>query len=52
MQKNILEYLEYTAARVPERIAFSTGKESMTFGEVSECARSVGSFLTDKGFYG
>ena len=51
MQKNILEYLEATAARLPQKIAFSTGKESMTFGEVLEGARSIGSFLANKGFY-
>ena len=52
MQKNILEYLEYTAARLPEKIAFSTGKESMTFCEVQSAARSIGSFLAGSGFYG
>ena len=52
MQKNILEYLEYTAKRLPEKTAFSTGKESMTFGEVQAAALSIGSFLSRKGFYG
>lgn len=52
MQKNILEYLEYTAARIPEKIAFSTGKESMTFGEVQADARAIGGFLLGEGFSG
>ena len=52
MQKNILEYLEYTAKRLPEKTAFSTGKESMTFGEVQSAALSIGSFLAKSGFYG
>ena len=50
MQKNILEYLEYTANRLPEKTAFSTGKESMTFSEVLTDAKAVGSFLLEKGF--
>ncbi len=52
MQKNILEYLEATAPRVPEKTAFSTGKESMTFSEVYAEARSIGSLLCEKGLYG
>ena len=52
MQKNILEYLEYTAERLPEKTAFSTGKESMTFGEVCSSARAIGSFLAGEGFCG
>ncbi len=52
MQKNILEYLEQTAPSFPDKIAFSTGKESMTFSEVFSGARAVGSFLSHRGFYG
>ena len=52
MQKNILEYLEATAARVPEKLAFSTGKEGMTFSEVYSGARSVGLYLAHLGLYG
>ena len=52
MQKNILEYLEDTVKKYPEKIAFSNGKDSMTFGEVYSEARGIGSFLLDKGFYG
>ena len=52
MQKNILEYLEATAARVPEKLAFSTGKEGMTFSEVYSQSRSVGSYLAGLGLYG
>ena len=50
MQKNILEYLEQTAARLPDKLAFSTGKEGMTFSEVYSGARAIGSFLAEKGF--
>lgn len=52
MQKNILEYLEATAVRVPEKLAFSTGKESMSFGEVYTQARAIGTRLHSMGAYG
>ena len=51
MQKNILEYLEKTAVRIPDKVAFSTGKESMTFGEVQSEAWSIGSALCQRGLY-
>lgn len=51
MQKNILEYLENTASRLPDKIAFSTGKESMSFSEVQIEAKAIGSCLADKGLY-
>ena len=51
MQKNILEYLEDTAARLPDKLAFSTGKEGMTFGQVQSEAWSVGSYLAEQGLY-
>ena len=51
MQKNILEYLDKTAARVPDKIAFSSGKESMTFGEVQAQAYSIGTALAKKNLY-
>ena len=50
MQRNVLEYLEATAPRLPDKIAYSNGTDSLTFGEVSRAARGIGSFLADKGF--
>ena len=32
--KNILEYLEHSAARVPEKVAFADGETSLTFEAV------------------
>ncbi len=52
MQRNILEYLENTVNKYPKKVAFSTGKESMSFVEVYSSARSIGSFLSEQGFYG
>ena len=51
MQKNILQYLEQTAARLPDKLAFSTGKEGMTFSEVNSGARSIGTYLSENGYY-
>ncbi len=50
MQKNILEYLEHTKDVCPDKIAFSTGKESMSFSELYTSARAVGGFLAANGF--
>ena len=52
MQKNILEYLEASAARVPDKVALSNGKESMTFSEILAQSRSIGSKLSALGLYG
>ncbi len=51
MQKNILQYLEQTAVRLPDKLAFSTGKEGMTFSEVLSGARAIGSYLATNGYY-
>ena len=52
MRKNILTYLEATAARLPDKLAFSTGKEGMTFSEVQRGAAAIGTFLAKHGCYG
>ena len=51
MQKNILEYLEKTAITYKDKLAFSNGKEGLTFGEVYNRSRAIGSFLCDNGYY-
>ena len=51
MQTNILEYLEATAPRLPDKIAYSDGTDDLTFRELSECARALGSALCQKGYY-
>lgn len=45
MQTNILEYLEATAARLPEKVAFSDGTDSICFAELLRSARRIGSAL-------
>ena len=50
MQKNILEYLEKTAITYTDKLAFSNGKDGLTFGEVYKRSRAIGSFLCDNGY--
>ena len=45
MQTSILQYLEATAARLPDKLAFSDGEQGMTFGELSHAARAIGTAL-------
>ncbi len=52
MQKNILMYLEQTAPRFPDKLAFSTGKEGMTFQAVQREAAAIGSCLAGQGLRG
>ena len=51
MQKNILEYLEKTAQSHKDKLAFSNGKEGLTFGEIYARSRAIGSYLCDNGYY-
>lgn len=45
MQKNILEYLEETARRVPDKVAFFGETETLTFRQFYRQAQSIGSRL-------
>ena len=51
MITNFLNYLEQSAMRVPEKTAFSGEKGELTFRQVLERARSVGSVLSRAGIY-
>ena len=46
--RNILEYLENTAQRFPQRPAFSDDEKTLTFEEFHAKAKAVGSFLLSK----
>lgn len=50
-QTNVLEYLEYTVTKVPEKIAFANESFALTFAEVFHHSRAIGSYLDSKGFY-
>lgn len=47
MRTNILQYLEETAARLPQKVSFSDGKDSVTFAELYRGARAIGSRLAE-----
>lgn len=49
MQTNVLEYLENTVKRLPDKLAFSDGDKGLTFGQVWQQSRAVGSFLAGQG---
>lgn len=51
MQNHVLDYLDETVRRVPEKIAFSNGTDSLTFKDVYEQHRAVASFLAARGLY-
>ncbi len=48
---NILQYLEDTVARVPDKVAFANEAMGLTFRQVFDRARALGSFLHREGFY-
>ncbi|MDR0489763.1 MAG: amino acid adenylation domain-containing protein [Oscillospiraceae bacterium] len=48
LQKNVLEYLQSSAARFPDKIAFSDEYESLTFSELDLRARSLGTCISEQ----
>lgn len=50
MQTNILEYLEATVLRVPQKTAYSDGTDHMSFSELYRISRGIGSCILQKGF--
>ena len=50
MQTNILQYLEATVERKPDKVAFSDADTSLSFRQVYDQARSVGTALYRAGF--
>lgn len=51
MQNNVLNYLIEIVKKCPDKVAYSDGEVSLTFRQVYEQSRSVGSFLHRKGIY-
>lgn len=51
MQTNILEYLDRSAVRVPDKLAFGgvRQEDGVTFRQVQDYSRAIGSFLADHG---
>ena len=50
MQTNILEYLEATAPRLPNKIAYANGTDQITFAELQRASRALGSSLLRLGY--
>lgn len=48
MVKNVLEYLEASEKNFPDKTAYTDLKGSITFGELGDRARRLGSFLAQK----
>ena len=46
-QTNILQYLEATVKKYPDKTAFSNGKEDMSFSELYARAQAIGSYLCE-----
>ena len=51
MQTNILEYLEATAPRLPQKTAYSNGVDDLTFSALWNASRAVGSALLRRGYH-
>lgn len=51
-QRNILEYLEGTVTRLPDKVAYADDDCEMTFSQVYHNSRAIGSALAEKGLYG
>ena len=51
MLTNILQYFENTAARLPDKFAFSDGEQGLTFGEMHRISRAVGTAVCERGLY-
>ena len=52
MQTNILEYLEQTAPRLPDKTAFADDNMQLTFAQVQQNAKAIGTKLLADGLYG
>ncbi len=50
MQTNILEYLENTVLRCPDKVAYSDGSYHMSFAELYRSSRAVGTALISRGY--
>ena len=46
MRYNVLEYLEESALRVPEKVAFADDKKEITYGDLLKRAKSIGYALS------
>lgn len=48
MRYNVLQYLEDTLQRVPNKIAFTDGERGLTFIKFAQHAKAIGSYLSER----
>lgn len=51
MLKNILEYLEETARRLPDKAAFADEIQSLTYDQIKRTSQSIGTGLSRMGYF-
>lgn len=51
MRNHVLDYLYEIVSVCPNKVAYSTGEEGLTFKEVYDQARSIGTYLASKNVY-
>lgn len=51
MQNHVLDYLDETVKRVPDKIAFANEADAVSFRQVYDRHRGVASFLASRGIY-
>lgn len=53
MQNHVLDYLDETVRRVPDKLAFGGADETegLTFSQLDRVSRAIGSFLAGRGLY-
>ena len=51
MQNHVLDYLDSTVKRVPDKIAFANETEELTFRQVYDQNRALATYLMEKGLY-
>ena len=51
MQNHVLDYLDSTVKRVPDKIAFANETDALTFLEVYNQNRAIATFFMEKGLY-
>jgi len=51
MQNHVLDYLDSTVKRVPDKIAFANETDALTFLDVYNQNRALATFLSEKGLY-
>ena len=51
MMTNLLTYLENTVVRLPDKVAYADGTDALTFRQVYDQARALGTALSRAGYY-